>query len=75
MMWNLIWKSLCLQKFHILAIIMNFIDIHNHFAWDIDDGMESKEQAMLALEGAKKDGVQAIISTPHFIQENKIEKM
>lgn len=46
---------------------MKFIDIHNHFAWDIDDGMESKEQAMLALEGAKKDGVQAIMSTPHFI--------
>ena len=47
---------------------MNFIDIHNHFTWDIDDGMESKEQAILALEGAKKDGVRAIeVSTPHFI--------
>ena len=29
--------------------------------------MESKEQAILALEGAKKDGVRAIVSTPHFI--------
>lgn len=46
---------------------MKFIDIHNHFAWDIDDGMENQEQAKLALERAKIDGIQAIISTPHFI--------
>lgn len=46
---------------------MEFIDIHNHFAWDIDDGMESKEQAELALKKAYEDGVRAIVATPHFI--------
>lgn len=46
---------------------MNFIDIHNHFAWDIDDGMESREQAEIALKKAYADGVRMIVSTPHFI--------
>lgn len=46
---------------------MKFIDIHNHFAWDIDDGMESREQAEIALRGAYHDGVRAIVATPHFI--------
>lgn len=46
---------------------MQFIDLHNHFAWDIDDGVESKEMAMNALSLAQKEGVTKIISTPHFI--------
>ena len=46
---------------------MKFIDIHNHFAWDIDDGMESREQAEIALKKAYADGVRVIVSTPHFI--------
>ena len=54
---------------------MNFIDIHNHFAWDIDDGMESKEQAILALEGAKKMEYKLLYLHRILFQENKIEKM
>lgn len=46
---------------------MNFIDIHNHTAWEIDDGMPSKEDAIQSLEQAKKDGITAMISTPHFV--------
>ena len=46
---------------------MEFIDIHNHLAWEIDDGMPSKEDAVIALEQAKKDGITKIISTPHFV--------
>lgn len=46
---------------------MKFIDIHNHLAWDIDDGMESKEKAIIALKNAKQDGIEKIIATPHFI--------
>ena len=46
---------------------MEFIDIHNHIAWEIDDGMPSKEDAIIALQQAKKDGITSIISTPHFV--------
>ena len=33
---------------------MNFIDIHNHFAWDIDDGMESKAVSYTHLDVYKR---------------------
>lgn len=46
---------------------MEFIDIHNHLAWDIDDGMEDIEQAQISLQNAKIDGIKTIIATPHFI--------
>lgn len=44
-----------------------FIDIHNHCAWDIDDGMESEEKACISLQQAQQDGITAIIATPHFV--------
>ena len=46
---------------------MEFVDIHNHFTWDVDDGMDNKENAIRALRDAKKDGIQKLIATPHFI--------
>lgn len=58
---------------------MKFIDIHNHLAWDIDDGIESKEKAIIALKKAKNDGIEKIIATPHFIpgihNNEKVEQM
>lgn len=44
-----------------------FIDLHNHTAWDIDDGIPSLEEAREALEIAQKDGITTIASTPHLI--------
>ena len=46
---------------------MKFIDIHNHFAWDVDDGMDTKEHALCALQHAHEDGIQTIIATPHLV--------
>lgn len=43
------------------------IDLHSHIAWEIDDGMPSKEDALIALNSAKEDGIEAICSTPHII--------
>ncbi|GJM58045.1 phosphoesterase [Erysipelotrichaceae bacterium OPF54] len=43
------------------------IDLHSHIAWDIDDGMPNKEDALVSLENAKKDGIVAICSTPHYV--------
>ena len=44
-----------------------FIDLHSHIAWDIDDGMPSKEDCIVALESAASDGIVGICSTPHII--------
>lgn len=49
---------------------MHYIDTHNHFAWDIDDGMPNIDDAKVALANAKLDGVNTIIATPHFVPGN-----
>ena len=46
---------------------MEFIDIHSHYAWDIDDGITSLEDAKKALVKASKQGIKQIIATPHII--------
>lgn len=42
------------------------IDVHSHLLYGIDDGAPSFEASVEMLEAAAKDGVQAIILTPHF---------
>lgn len=44
-----------------------FIDLHSHIAWDVDDGIKTKEDAIKALEQAIEDGIMGICSTPHVI--------
>ena len=46
---------------------MSFIDIHGHYAWDIDDGMPSLEDAKKALEKAKNNRISTIVATPHVV--------
>ena len=46
---------------------MNFIDIHGHYAWDIDDGMPSREDAYEALKIARDNHITHIIATPHVV--------
>ena len=57
------------------------IDIHSHLLYDIDDGARSFESSVKMLESAEKDGVEAIVLTPHFssgigeTMQEKIEKL
>lgn len=44
---------------------MAFIDVHGHYAWDIDDGMPTVEDAKNALELARENRISAIVATPH----------
>ena len=44
---------------------MSFIDIHGHYAWNIDDGMPSYDDARKALELARENRISAIVATPH----------
>lgn len=46
---------------------MEFVDIHSHYAWGIDDGIANIEDAKIALSKAKKQGIKFIIATPHII--------
>lgn len=46
---------------------MKFIDLHGHYAWQIDDGMKNVKETIKALSMAKKQGVKMIVATPHII--------
>lgn len=48
---------------------MQFIDIHGHYAWDIDDGIPSLEDAKIVLELARQNNIITIVATPHIIPE------
>lgn len=45
---------------------MEFIDIHSHYAWDIDDGINDLDEALEALKAAKKQNIGKIVATPHL---------
>ncbi len=45
---------------------MKFIDIHGHYAWGIDDGVSSEEEAKETLKKAKENNVVALVATPHI---------
>lgn len=44
---------------------MNYVDIHGHYAWNIDDGIASLSEAKKALSQAKHQGITTIVATPH----------
>ena len=46
---------------------MKFIDIHGHYAWDVDDGIPNKEDAYQALNVAQQNNITALVATPHVI--------
>lgn len=48
-------------------MLENYIDLHSHIAWGVDDGIKTKEDAIKALGQAKEDGIMGICSTPHVI--------
>ena len=44
------------------------IDIHCHMLYGVDDGAKSLEESVLMLKDAKKQGVDEIILTPHYME-------
>lgn len=52
---------------------MKFIDIHGHYAWGIDDGISTMEEAKEALEKVQKSGVVALVATPHVFSGTHTE--
>lgn len=46
--------------------IASICDIHNHILFGVDDGAKNIGQSMRMLDIAYKEGIRAIIMTPHF---------
>lgn len=44
----------------------NFIDLHSHALFGVDDGANSKEMSFNMLDLAYSDGIKTICFTPHF---------
>lgn len=44
---------------------MKYVDIHGHYAWNVDDGIASLSEAKKALYQAKHQGITTIVATPH----------
>ena len=61
----------------IQTINNNFIDIHSHIIYGVDDGAKTREESINYLHEALKNGVHSIICTPHICHGNieKIEKI
>ena len=45
---------------------MNYIDLHNHTIWGVDDGIQEREETLSALESAANDGIVSLCVTPHI---------
>lgn len=44
---------------------MSLVDFHNHLMPAVDDGAQSDEESLAAINAFKDDGVSVIITTPH----------
>ncbi|HAZ21377.1 MAG TPA: hypothetical protein DCY84_03285 [Firmicutes bacterium] len=48
------------------------IDIHTHILPGLDDGARSWEEAVAMARGAVKDGIEAVVATPHIYEATSI---
>ena len=44
------------------------IDIHCHLLYGVDDGAEDRQMSVAMLKDAAKQGISAVILTPHYRQ-------
>lgn len=47
---------------------MEYFDIHNHILPGVDDGAETKEEAMKMVEIAFHEGTRKMLLTPHYVR-------
>lgn len=49
-------------------------DLHSHILFEIDDGSKTLEESIELLKESKKQGIDEIILTPHYIENSKYDK-
>lgn len=50
------------------------VDLHAHLLFDTDDGVETINQSINKIKEANKNGIDTICLTPHYIEEEYINK-
>ncbi len=45
------------------------IDFHTHILPDVDDGVDSVNEALSAAENAVRQGIKKIVATPHYLED------
>jgi protein-tyrosine phosphatase len=50
-----------------------FVDFHSHGCWGIDDGVDTKDEAVLFLQTAVESGTKILFCTPHMIPQGKFD--
>ena len=50
------------------------IDLHCHILPNMDDGSDSMEESLKMLKAAKKNKIDVIVATPHFLHYSKLEE-
>ena len=53
---------------------MAFIDIHSHYAWNVDDGIETREDAQAALKKAQIQNITKISSNSSSYSRNNYKQ-
>ena len=49
---------------------LKICDMHSHLLPGIDDGAQDMEETMQALQEAYRQGIRAVIATPHYYPEH-----
>ena len=49
-----------------MVILYDFIDLHNHYLYGVDDGAKNQETMENMLKIAYEDGIKTVCFTPHF---------
>jgi tyrosine-protein phosphatase YwqE len=60
------------------GLLRGMTDIHSHFLYGTDDGMQTKEETFAALDYFEQQGIQCVCFTPHIMEnypENNSESL
>jgi tyrosine-protein phosphatase YwqE len=50
------------------GLLQGMTDVHSHFLYGVDDGMQTEEETFAALNYLEEQGVQGIYLTPHVME-------
>ncbi|MDR1170316.1 MAG: capsular biosynthesis protein [Prevotellaceae bacterium] len=50
------------------GLLQGMTDVHSHFLYGVDDGMQTEEETFAALDYLEEQGVQSIYLTPHLME-------